>query len=92
MGDAVLLAVAVAAAASVACLVVPFVTIWRLTSLQRQVAALAARLEALEPGNAPNVPQRTAAVSAARGSSESLPRPTTAPEAGAAPPVPSLSV
>ena len=83
MGDAVLLAVAVAAVASVACLVVPFVTIWRLTILQRQVAALGARLEALELGNAPNVPQATAPVSAARAPSESSPPPTTAPEAGA---------
>ena len=56
MGDAVLLASRWPPLASVACLVVPFVTIWRLTILQRQVAALAARLEALELRNAPHVP------------------------------------
>jgi uncharacterized membrane protein len=52
VGDAVFLVAAVAAVASIGCLVVPFVTIWRLNELQRQVTALGARLEALEAAHA----------------------------------------
>jgi uncharacterized membrane protein len=48
VADAVVLGVAVAAVVSLACLIVPFVTIWRLNELQRRLTTLGARLEALE--------------------------------------------
>jgi uncharacterized membrane protein len=85
VGDVVLIGLAVAAVLGIACVAVPFVTIWRLAGLQRQVAALGARLSALElrttqPPAEAETPIVVAAAAPAAASPVAAPEPARIPE------------